>query len=58
MIEANNGSISNIDTEYLLSSNTDIERKLQVNEVDDNSEIENNNLNGCNLDNDQLSEIE
>lgn len=58
MIEANDGSISNIDIEYLLSGNTDIEKKLQANEADDNSEIENNNLNGCNLDNDQLSEIE
>ena len=48
-----NSSTSGIDTEYVLGSGTDVESELQVDEGNDNSEMEDNDL-----EDDELSEME
>lgn len=40
------GGTFGIDTEYVLGSSTDVESEVQVYEGNDNSEMENNNLDG------------
>ena len=48
-IEANDSDIFDINTEYILGSSTDIESKLQVEKWNDNNEMEDDNLEDCNL---------
>ena len=49
MIEVNDSSTFSIDIEYVLGSDIDVESKLQVKEGNNNSEIENNDLKDCHL---------
>ena len=51
-IEAVDGSIFSIDTEYVLGNSTDIESNLLVDEKNNNSKIEDDDLKDCNLEND------
>lgn len=51
-IEAGDGGIFSIDIEYILGSSTNIESELRVDEGNDNSEMQNNDLEDCNLEDD------
>ncbi|MCJ1343720.1 hypothetical protein MMC31_001916 [Peltigera leucophlebia] len=51
-IEAGDGGTFGIDTEYVLGSGTDVESELQVDEGNDNSEMEDNDLEGYDLEDD------
>ena len=51
-IEAGDGGTFGIDTEYVLGSGTDVESELQVDEGNDNSEMEDDDLEGCDLEDD------
>ena len=52
MIEIGDDGTFGIDTEYVLSSGIDVESELQVDEGNDNSEVEDDDLEGCNLEDD------
>ena len=44
MIEASDGNIFDIDTEYILDSSTDIKNELQVDKRNDNIKMEDDDL--------------
>ncbi|MCJ1343856.1 hypothetical protein MMC31_002053 [Peltigera leucophlebia] len=51
-IEAGDGGTFGIDTEYVLARGTDVESELQIDEGNDNSEMEDNDLEGYDLEDD------
>lgn len=57
-IEVGDGSTSGIDTEYVLGNSSDVKGEVQVDKGDDNSEMEDNSLDGYDLEDDHLSEME
>ncbi len=57
-IEAGDSGISGIDTEYVLGSDNDVESQGQVDKRNDNSEMEDNDLEGYDLEDDGSSEME
>ena len=58
MIETGDSSTPSIDIKYVLGNDTNIENELQIDKKNDNSEIDDNNLDSCNLDNNELSKME
>ena len=51
-IKVGDGGIFGINTKYVLGSDTDVESELQVDKGNDNSEMEDDDLEDCNLEDD------